>query len=143
MSLLTKPPVLDETGQDMVSWLQSIYNALVAGLAGPSALLPLMDGEASAGSAATWPRSDHVHPRDPKLDLHADGIPGATQVVTWDAYGNVTTVTHTIGGVMVRADSFSYTGSTITETRTLATGESLTLVTNLQTWATTETYAAA
>lgn len=104
---------------------------------------PQMDGTASPGSSGEWADGGHVHPRDPKLDLHADGIPGATQAVTWDAYGNVTTVTHTVGGITVRTDIFSYTDSTITETRTLATGESLTLVTNLQTWATTETYAAA
>ena len=143
MSTLTKPPVLDETGQDMVTWLQSIYNALVAGLAGPSADIPQMDGTGSAGSAATWPRSDHVHPRDPKLDLHADGIPGAAQAVTWDSYGNVTTVTHSVGGVTVRTDSFTYSGTSITETRTLATGESLVLITDLRTWATAATYTAA
>ena len=45
------------------------------------------------------------------------------------------------GTTAVRTDVFTFGTSTITEVRTLATGESLTIVTNTDTLETTTTYA--
>lgn len=73
--------------------------------------------------------------------LLADPIPDTVQAITFDASGNVQTITHSRDGATVRTDAFVFTNSSITETRTLATGESLTIVTNTDTLVTTSTYA--
>lgn len=75
--------------------------------------------------------------------LQEDNIPGTTQAITFDASGNVSSITHKTGSTNTRVDTFSFSGNTITEVRTLSTGESLTIATNLDTLATTVTYAAA
>lgn len=77
------------------------------------------------------------------LLLH-DEIPGTTQTVAFDASGNVSTITHTNGNnVAVRTDAFTFATNSIIEVRTLNTGETLTIVTNTTTLATTVTYTAA
>jgi hypothetical protein len=77
------------------------------------------------------------------LLLH-DEIPGTTQTIAFDSSGNVSTITHTNGSnVAVRTDAFTFATNSITEMRTLNTGETLTIVTNTTTLATTVTYAAA
>ena len=77
------------------------------------------------------------------LLLH-DEIPGTTQTIAFDSSGNVSTITHTNGSnVDVRTDAFTFAANSITEVRTLNTGETLTVVTNTTTLATTVTYAAA
>lgn len=73
--------------------------------------------------------------------LLADPIPDTVQAITFDASGNVQTITHSRDGATVRTDAFTFTDGSITETRTLATGESLTIVTNTDTLVTTSTYA--
>lgn len=75
--------------------------------------------------------------------LHAEEIDGTTQSIAFDASGNVSQITHTANGVAVRTDVFTFGANTITEVRTLSTGESLTIVTNTDTLVTTVTYAAA
>lgn len=75
--------------------------------------------------------------------LQAENIPDTVQTITFDSDGNVQTITHTRDNVAVRTDAFTFTESTITEVRTLSTGESLTIVTNTTTLQTTVTYAAA
>lgn len=73
--------------------------------------------------------------------LLADPIPDTVQAITFDASGNVQTITHSRDGVAVRTDAFVFADGSITETRTLATGESLTIVTSTDTLVTTSTYA--
>lgn len=73
--------------------------------------------------------------------LLADPIPDTVQAITFDTSGNVQTITHSRDGAAVRTDAFAFADGSITETRTLATGESLTIVTNTDTLVTTSTYA--
>jgi len=73
--------------------------------------------------------------------LLADPIPDTVQAITFDASGNVQTITHSRDGAAVRTDAFVFADVSITETRTLATGESLTIVTDTNTLQTTTTYA--
>lgn len=74
--------------------------------------------------------------------LFTDTVPGTVQTLTFSG-GNVSKIEHKTGNVAVRTDDFTYTDSAITEVRTMSTGESLTIVTDLDTLSTTVTYAAA
>lgn len=74
--------------------------------------------------------------------LQMDEIPDTVQSYTF-ADGTVSQIVHKRSGVAIRTDVFTYGENTITEVRTLNTGESLTIVTNLTTLETTVTYAAA
>lgn len=73
--------------------------------------------------------------------LLADTIPDTIQAITFDARGNVQTITHSRDGATMRTDAFVFADDGITETRTLATGEILTIITNTDTLVTTTTYA--
>lgn len=75
--------------------------------------------------------------------MNVEEIPDTVQSITFDAAGNVDTITHTRDNVVIRTDEFTFGANTITEVRTLNTGESLTIVTNTTTLETTVTYAAA
>lgn len=77
------------------------------------------------------------------LTLQEETIPDTVQTITFDSAGNVSAITHTANNVAVRTDAFTFGTDTITEVRTLSTGESLTIVTNTTTLQTTVTYAAA
>lgn len=70
-------------------------------------------------------------------------IPDTVQAVTFDSAGNVSTITHTSGVTVIRTDAFTISASQIVEVRTLSTGESLTLTTDLSTLSTTVAYSAA
>lgn len=74
--------------------------------------------------------------------LLCDEVPDTVQSYTF-AGGSVSQVTHNRSNTAIRTDVFTYGDNTITEVRTLNTGESLTIVTNLTTLETTVTYAAA
>lgn len=75
--------------------------------------------------------------------LQFENIPGTTQTISYDANGNVQSITHkNSSNVAIRTDVFTFTDSNITEVRTLNTGESLTIMTNLVTLVTTVTYSA-
>ena len=77
------------------------------------------------------------------LLLH-DEIPDTVQAIAFDSTtGNVSTITHTRDNTAIRTDAFTFGTGTITEVRTLNTGENLTIVTNTATLQTTVTYAAA
>ena len=76
------------------------------------------------------------------MNLLHDEIPTTVQTYVFTD-GSVSQVLHKSGNTTVRTDTFTYATNTITEVRTLKTGESLTIVTNLQTLETTVTYAAA
>ncbi len=99
--------------------------------------------EAAAREAADEEIAGAVDDLKSAMSLFDEFIAGTVQSVTFDASGNVQTITHTNGAATVRTDSFTFATNTITEVRTLATGESLTIVTNLTTLETTVTYAAA
>ena len=75
--------------------------------------------------------------------LHMDEINDTVQSIVFDSVGNVSTITHVRNNVMIREDEFAFGDGTITEVRTLNTGETLTIVTNTNTLQTTITYAAA
>lgn len=68
-----------------------------------------------------------------------DEVPNTTQEYTF-SNGRVSQVTHSRNSAAVRTDVFTYGTGTITEVRTLSTGESLTIVINLTTLETTITY---
>lgn len=77
-------------------------------------------------------------------DLKADVIEGTTQEIYFDSSGNVSSIVHKNGSNnTIRSDAFTFGTNTITEVRTLYTGETLTIVTNTTTLVTTVTYAAA
>lgn len=76
------------------------------------------------------------------MNLLHDEIPTTVQTYVFTD-GSVSQVLHKSGNTTVRTDTFTYATNTITEVRKLSTGESLTIVTNLQTLETTVTYAAA
>ena len=76
-------------------------------------------------------------------NLIDDMIKNTTQEITFDSAGNVQTITHKSGNTTIRTDAFTFASNSITEVRTLNTGESLTIVTNTSTLVTTVTYAAA
>lgn len=75
--------------------------------------------------------------------LQAENVPDTVQTITFDEVGNVARITHMRGDVAIRTDVFTFGEGTITEVRTLNTGESLTIVTNTTTLQTTVTYTAA
>ena len=77
------------------------------------------------------------------LLLHGE-IPNTTQTIAFNqTTGDVSTITHARGNTVIRTDAFTFAEGSITEVRTLNTGESLTIVTNTETLVTTVTYAAA
>lgn len=73
--------------------------------------------------------------------LLCDEIPNTTQTYVFDN-GKVSQIRHSDSGNVIRTDTFSYSQNQITETRTLSTGESLTIQTNLTTLETVITYSA-
>lgn len=80
---------------------------------------------------------------DAVYSLESDNIIGTTQEVTYDSSGNVSSVLHKKSGTTIRTDTFTFGDHTITEVRTLSSGQSLTIVTDTDTLITTTTYAAA
>lgn len=74
-----------------------------------------------------------------RADLQNE-IRGAVQTVTLNADGSIAGVVHKISGTTVRTDVLTYSGTTVTEVRTLSSGESLTLVTDTDTLAVSTTW---
>lgn len=74
--------------------------------------------------------------------LLRDDVEDTTQTYSFDDSGNLSQVTHTRDSTAIRTDAFTYGEGTVTEVRTLNTGETMTFVTTLATLATTITYAA-
>ena len=74
------------------------------------------------------------------LSLLDDEIPDTVQTITFDQNGNVQSIAHSRSNVAVRTDVFTFAANSVTEVRTLSTGQSLTIVTNLSTLETTITY---
>lgn len=79
-----------------------------------------------------------------KQNLRDEYIPDTTQTYTFDSDDFVIRIDHNRDGDTIRTDSFEYGDESITETRILnATGERLTIVTDLTTYAKSVTYATA
>lgn len=77
-----------------------------------------------------------------RMFLLVDNVPNTVQTYTFNS-GSVSKVEHKNGNTLIRSDVFTYGETTITETRTLNTGDVLTIVTNLETLETIVTYTAA
>lgn len=78
--------------------------------------------------------------------LLLDDIPDTVQTLMRGADGKVSGIVHTstaAGGGVVRTDTFAFTDAAVTETRTLDSGETLTIVVNRTTKAVTITHTAA
>lgn len=75
--------------------------------------------------------------------LLLEEIPGTSQQITFSQDGNVDQIIHKADQTTVRTDTYTFGENTVTEVRTLATGQKLTIVTNTETLVTTTTYAAA
>lgn len=73
--------------------------------------------------------------------LHDEEIDNTVQTIVFDGNGNVQSITHSRDGSAIRTDTFTFGANTITEVRTLSSGETLTIVTNTVTLQTTVTYA--
>lgn len=73
--------------------------------------------------------------------LLSDAIPNTVQAYGFTDDGVIAKVQHTRDGQAVRTDTFFFEEDFATETRTLATGENLTITTNLETLETIVSYA--
>ena len=86
----------------------------------------------------------YVHDKLRAYDkLLCEEIPDTVQSYIFDDDGTIEQVTHTSGTTIIRTDAFTFEDSTVTEVRTLNTGESLEIETDLDTLETTVTYTAA
>ncbi len=74
--------------------------------------------------------------------LQEDVVPNTVQTLEYNSSGNVSQVIHKRNGSTIRTDAFTFGTNTVTEVRTLSSGESLTIITNTDTLVTTVTYAA-
>ena len=97
----------------------------------------------SASAAQITQNAEDIGDLRSAFSLFQENIPGTVQTIAFDSAGNIQSVTHKENNVVVRTDVFTFAASTITEVRTLASGESLTIVTNTDTLETTTTHAAA
>lgn len=88
--------------------------------------------------------TDDVSNHDVLSKLTSEEIPNTTQELAFDGNGNISSITH-IGSSnnTIRTDLFTFGESTITEVRTLYTGDVLTIVTNTSTLQTTVTFTGA
>ena len=106
--------------------------------------LQLDDTLSTAGKAADAKKTgDELTQLKSASKLLDEYIPDTVQTINYDASGNVASIVHTANNAAVRTDVFTFAADSTTEVRTLSTGESLTIVTNTETLATTITYAAA
>ena len=100
----------------------------------------VIDDTAGAGDKLlTWSADKLAH-NEIIEKLRAEVIPDTVQAITYDASGNISQVTHSSGATVVRTDAFTFGTGTITEVRTLSTGQIMTLVTNTETLQTAVTY---
>lgn len=84
-------------------------------------------------------KTDEVPELKSAMDIMSDeeklfnaSIPGTTETVTF-SNDKPASVVHTANNSAVRTDTFVWTDTTVTETRTLANGKYVTLATNLET----------
>ena len=99
--------------------------------------------EAEARAAADTAMGNEVDDLKSATSLHDDEIDNTVQIITFASDGSVQKIEHKRNNVIIRTDTFTFATNMITEVRTLNTGETLTIATNLTTLETTVTYAAA
>ena len=66
-------------------------------------------------------------------DLISEYIPGTTQTVSFDSNNKPSSIVHSKNGTAYRTDIFTWASESVTEQRTLASGERITISTNLTT----------
>lgn len=135
---------LDENG---VTYLWSKIKSMFAAktdVPSASALTPEMDGAASAGSATTWAKGDHVHPTDtsraPLASPAFTGTPTAPTQLTTDNSNKIAT-TEFVQSVLAGVDGAIYTieqsqadGHTFTMTGSNGYSQSITIPDNNTTY---------
>lgn len=94
---------------------------------------------ATAANAAAASANTAAANEDKFVKLHGAEIDNTTQTIVFGSDGSVSQILHKSGNTTIRTDEFTITNTTITETRTLNTGEKLTITTTLATLATTVT----
>ena len=99
--------------------------------------------EAQARAEADTALGNDVDDLKSATSLHDDEIDNTVQTITFGSDGSVQKIEHKRNNVIIRTDTFTFATNMITEVRTLNTGETLTIATNLTTLETTVTYAAA
>jgi seryl-tRNA synthetase len=99
--------------------------------------------ESQARQAADTTLGNDVQDLKSATSLHDDEIDNTVQTITFASDGSVQKIEHKRNNVIIRTDTFTFATNMITEVRTLNTGETLTIATNLTTLETTVTYAAA
>ena len=99
--------------------------------------------ESQARQAADTALGNDVQDLKSANSLHDDEIDNTVQTITFASDGSVQKIEHKRNNVIIRTDTFTFAANMITEVRTLNTGETLTIATNLTTLETTVTYAAA
>lgn len=67
-------------------------------------------------------------------------IPGTTQSINYASDGSVSSVVFSINNTPIRTDIFTFATNTITEVRTLVSGENLTIATDTETLESTVTF---
>ncbi len=123
----------DDSAEDAEAWAVGQHKGTDVGSGDPT----------YHNNAAYWAAQAHAITIADTYRLMADMLPGTTQEITFGADGNVQKITHKAGGTTEREDVFVFGTNTITETRTLDTGDVLTIVTNTETLATSVTVTAA
>ena len=99
--------------------------------------------EATARAEADTAIGEDIDDLKSAISLHDDEIDNTVQTITFGSDGSVQKIEHKRNSVVIRTDTFTFATNMITEVRTLNTGETLTIATNLTTLETTVTYAAA
>lgn len=91
-------------------------------------------------NAAHWEAviiGDEVTRLNQAINVFDDNLPGTVQTVNFGSDGKPASVVHTKNGTTVRTDTYTWGTGTVTETRTLASGAYVTMVTDLTTLVTT------
>lgn len=98
-----------------------------------------------AGKAADAKKTgDEIADLKRAFILETENIENTVQTISFAADGSISSIVHKDGSNnVIRTDAFTFGSDTITETRTLYTGEILTIETNTNTLTTTVTYTAA
>ena len=103
-----------------------------------SALNSAIETEATAREAADNELKSALAEDDVLFKLHAEEIDGTTQTVVYEN-GQIKRILHKYSNndQLVRTDAYTFGDTQIVETRTLATGDTMTITTNLSTLQTT------
>ena len=102
-----------------------------------------IDDAAGRGDTAKVWSADKTVKEFVKENLLDDSVIGTTESVVYDGHGDIQKVLHKDGNnTTIRTDEFTFSDAYIIEVRTMNTGESLTITTDLATMGTSYTYSA-